>query len=133
MPPSTCLVPISLGELFDKYTILQIKQQRVVDPVKLTHVGVELAHLQKLVDTYSSDLVAPLITKLIAKLILVNSELWDIEDRIRQKEAAGEFDAEFIQLARRVYLTNDKRFSIKNRINETLGSDIKEIKSYCHV
>ena len=121
---SSCVIPVSLGELFDKYTILQIKQTRIVNQAKLEYINAEIAYLEPYILRYAPD------PDMLASLRVINETLWDIENRIRQKEDAGEFDAEFIDLARRVYLTNDKRYSVKNRINETLGSDIKEIKHY---
>jgi len=121
---NTCVVPVSLGELFDKYTILQIKKDRVTDAGKLAHIEHEIEYLKPYVRLYSPG------AECLRDLRHINETLWDVEDRIRQKEAAGEFDAEFIDLARLVYVSNDQRYSIKNRINETLGSDIREIKQY---
>jgi tetratricopeptide (TPR) repeat protein len=124
MSQSQCLVPISLGELFDKYSILQIKSERVVDNEKLTLVEKELADLTPLVKKYPLDISYKKSIKTI------NEKLWDIEDKIRQKEKKNEFDKEFVELARQVYKTNDERCVIKNKINVILNSDITEIKSY---
>jgi hypothetical protein len=121
-------VPISPGELLDKITILRIKSQRMSDPQKVQNVRVELAALQ---ETWSSSAYARIdIAADIEALQTVNERLWVIEDDIRDKERAQSFDAEFIRLARAVYVENDERATIKRRINVTLGSSIIEEKSY---
>ena len=121
-------VPISPGELLDKITILRIKSQRMSDPQKVQNVRVELAALQ---ETWSSSAYARIdIAADIEALQTVNERLWVIEDDIRDKERAQSFDAEFIRLARAVYIENDERAAIKRRINVTLGSSIIEEKSY---
>jgi hypothetical protein len=122
------LVPISPGELIDKITILEIKSARMTDTAKLHNVRTELALLN---ETWSASAFAAVdITAEWAGLRDVNGELWDIEDRIRDKERASLFDAEFIELARAVYVTNDERAAIKRRINTKLGSSLVEEKSY---
>jgi hypothetical protein len=122
------LVPISPGELIDKITILEIKSERMTDPAKLHNVRTELALLS---DTWrASAFSATNIDDEWRGLRGVNAELWDIEDLIRDKERAGEFDGEFIRLARAVYVTNDERAAIKKRINLKLGSLLVEEKSY---
>jgi hypothetical protein len=121
-------VPISPGELLDKITILRIKSQRMSDPQKLRNVRLELDTLQ---DTWSNSAHARIdITADVDALQRVNDRLWVIEDDIRDKERAQAFDAEFIRLARAVYIENDERAAIKRRINQTLGSSIIEEKSY---
>jgi len=121
-------VPISPGELLDKITILHIKSQRMSDPQKVQNVRLELAALQ---ETWSSSAYARIdIAADIEALQTVNERLWVIEDDIRDKERAQAFDAEFIRLARAVYVENDERAAIKRRINVTLGSSIIEEKSY---
>ena len=121
-------VPISPGELLDKITILRIKSQRMSDPQKVRNVRAELAALQ---ETWSSSAYARIdIAADIEALQTVNERLWVIEDDIRDKERAQSFDAEFIRLARAVYVENDERAAIKRRINVTLGSGIIEEKSY---
>jgi hypothetical protein len=121
-------VPISPGELLDKITILRIKSQRMNDPVKLSNVRLELRTLE---DTWSASAYAKInIEADINALLAVNERLWVIEDDIRDKERAQAFDAEFIRLARAVYVENDERAAIKRRINTTLGSSIVEEKSY---
>jgi hypothetical protein len=122
------LVPISPGELIDKITILEIKSQRMTDPAKLANVRTELAMLTH---TWSDSAYAATdITADWNGLRDVNAQLWDIEDRIRDKERGALFDAEFIELARAVYVTNDERAAIKRRINTALGSVLVEEKSY---
>jgi len=121
-------VPVSPGELLDKITILRIKSQRMSDPAKLSNVRLELRSLE---DTWNSSAYASInIDADVAALLSVNERLWVIEDDIRDKERAQAFDAEFIRLARAVYVENDERAAIKRRINTRLGSRIVEEKSY---
>lgn len=122
------LVPISPGELLDKITILRIKSARMTDETKLRNVRVELNALEQ--TWRESGAAIPAVAADEAALQKVNEELWDIEDRIRDKERAGEFDAVFIELARAVYVTNDERARFKKNINITLGSRLVEEKSY---
>ncbi len=122
------LVPISPGELLDKITILRIKSARMTDETKLRNVRVELDALEQ--TWRESGAAVPAVVADEAALQKVNEELWDIEDRIRDKERAGEFDAVFIELARSVYVTNDERARFKKNINMTLGSRLVEEKSY---
>ncbi len=123
------LVPVSPGELLDKITILRIKSARMTDAVKLANVRRELellettwreSHYAKANDVSADE----------RALQAVNERLWDIEDRIRDKERAKAFDAEFVELARAVYVENDERAAVKKRINVALGSTIVEEKSY---
>ena len=121
-------VPVSPGELLDKITILRIKSTRMTDPKKLANVRLELDALQA---TWSDSAYAKVdIGSDFEALLAVNERLWVIEDDIRDKERAQAFDAEFIRLARAVYVENDERAVIKRRINVTLGSTIVEEKSY---
>jgi Family of unknown function (DUF6165) len=121
-------VPISPGELLDKITILRIKSQRMSDAQKVRNVSVELDALQ---ESWSSSPYAHIdIATDVEALQNVNERLWVIEDDIRDKERAQAFDAEFIRLARAVYVENDERAAIKRRINVKLGSSIVEEKSY---
>jgi len=122
-------VEVSVGEFLDKLTILQIKAARITDPVKQANVQRELAALT-LVWSDTSFANGVDLDALIAELRRVNEILWDIEDRIRAKEADGAFDAEFIELARSVYQTNDRRAAIKRAINHKTGSSVIEEKSY---
>ena len=122
------LVPISPGELIDKITILEIKSQRMTDAAKLANVRTELGMLTETWKVYAGATVD--IDAEWKALRGVNEQLWDIEDRIRDKERDGQFDAQFIELARAVYVTNDERAAIKKRINTRLGSALVEEKSY---
>ncbi len=125
---STISIPISHGELIDKITILEIKSQRIADAAKLANVRVELDLLNA---TWNADAASRTdISAERAGLREVNEALWDIEDRIRLKEKAKAFGAEFIELARSVYVTNDQRAALKRAINEKLGSTLVEEKSY---
>lgn len=119
-------VEVSLGELVDKLSILRIKQKFISDQKKLVHVNKEEAILEKTL----SELSLPGIESFLEELISVNSKLWKIEDDIREKERSKSFDQEFIELARAVYVTNDLRFDVKNRINAQYGSSLQEVKSY---
>jgi hypothetical protein len=122
------MVPISPGELLDKITILQIKSKRISDPRKLANVRLELDALEHTWDAsaYSRiDIAADL-----RALLAVNERLWVIEDDIRDKERAKSFDADFVRLARSVYIENDERAAIKRRLNMRLGSTLIEEKSY---
>ena len=119
---------ISIGEFFDKVTILEIKQARISDPAKLVNINKELDGLNQLLARlpFSRDS----IKKEFAELKQINEKLWVIEDDIRDKEAKKEFDQVFIDLARAVYITNDRRSEVKRDINLKLGSDFVEEKSY---
>ena len=129
-PMNDILVPISPGELLDKITILRIKCARIEDAAKLTNVRLELSRLQRSREAcLPADADADIAAE-EAALERVNSELWDIEDRIREHEAQRRFDAAFIELARAVYLRNDERAAIKRRINLKLDSALVEEKSY---
>jgi uncharacterized protein DUF6165 len=122
------LVPVSPGELLDKITILRIKQVRIPDAVKLANVKLELALLEQ--TWRDSGCAAQEVAADERALQQVNERLWDIEDRIRDKEAKQSFDRDFIELARAVYVCNDERAAIKKRINLRLGSRLIEEKSY---
>ena len=120
-------VPVSWGELLDKISILEIKRERIVRADARANVMNEHRLLSEFGDmALRSDGVAPLYATLKA----VNEDLWEIEDAIREQEAAGTFGAEFISLARAVYHRNDERAAIKRAINEMMGSDLIEEKSY---
>ena len=122
---STILAPISIGELIDKITILEIKQIYMTG-IKLKNINKELKLLKKILQ----DKKLEINIELIKNLKKINKKLWEIEDNIRQKESNQEFDEEFIKLARSVYIENDKRASIKKEINQTYNSDLVEEKSY---
>ena len=121
-------VPVSVGEVLDKITILQIKLAHISDAAKRANIQNELDALLPLVagGAFTTDQMQGLM----AELKSVNEALWDIEDDIREKEAAKSFDDEFIRLARAVYVTNDKRAEIKKQINLATGSALVEEKSY---
>jgi transcriptional regulator of nitric oxide reductase len=121
-------VPVSPGEVLDKITILEIKSERISDPEKVANVRVELALLQETWKEFIRD--DEVIRGLHAQLKEVNEALWEIEDDIRDKERAKEFDERFIELARAVYVTNDRRSRVKKELNLHLGSEIVEEKSY---
>ena len=123
---SLIAAPVSFGELIDKITILEIKSERISDESKLVNVRHELEILEQTWrDAGNADVSDPR-----ARLKAVNEELWEIEDDIRIKESKREFDERFIELARAVYVTNDKRANIKKEINLALGSELVEEKSY---
>jgi hypothetical protein len=122
------LVPVSPGELLDKITILRIKVARIQDAAKLTNVKLELSLLEQI--WKDSGAAAHEVALDERALENVNERLWDIEDRIRDKEARQTFDREFIELARAVYICNDERAAIKKHINLQLGSRLVEEKSY---
>ncbi len=125
---TTILTAIAPGELIDKITILRIKSDRIGDEAKLKNIRTELAILN---ETLARDVPAgDELSRLDATLQAVNEELWEIEDDIRDREREGDFGADFIRLARAVYVTNDKRAALKKEINLLLGSDIVEEKSY---
>lgn len=121
-------VEVSVGELLDKITILEIKSERITDPAKLANVNKELDVLRR---TWAgSPLSNHDVADQIERLKSVNQTLWDIEDGIRRKEAAQQFDDEFIGLARSVYHQNDIRAAVKKEINTLLGSELVEEKFY---
>jgi len=117
------MIPISLGELVDKITILKIKINNITDPQKLENINKEYNELILLLDLSESD-------ENFIELLNINQKLWEIEDKIRIKEKMKEFDSEFIELARAVYYTNDKRCEIKRKINIEHSSYLVEEKSY---
>ena len=122
---SSILTPVSLGELIDKITILEIKQIYMTG-IKLKNVDKELKLLKKILQDKNLEIDIDLINKLKE----VNNNLWEIEDNIRIKESNQKFDKEFIQLARSVYKENDKRASIKKEINQKYNSELVEEKLY---
>ncbi len=122
------LVPISPGELLDKITILEIKSERMSDEEKVRNVRLELSLLN---ETWAKSVTPDdTIRRIHSELKNINEALWEIEDDIRDKEKAREFDERFVELARSVYFTNDKRAAAKKELNVYLGSDIVEEKSY---
>jgi len=126
------MIPASAGELVDKITILEIKKSRIKDKMKLVHINIELGLLKNsLVEILKQN--KKLTTKLAVlkkKLKAINTSLWDTENVIRGLEAKKDFGSKFIQYARSVYITNDKRSEIKAEINKLFGSGINEVKQY---
>ena len=120
-------IPVSVGELIDKLSILHVKKTKVSNEQKLTFINTEFELLYNMSSFYLND---EEISKLYHKLVEINSQLWDVEDELRVIESTKEFDVNFIELSRKVYYTNDERFSIKNKINELTNSDIREQKDY---
>ena len=121
-------VPVSPGEVLDKITILEIKSERMTEPEKVANVRAELALLK---ETWSQAVTEDdVIRDLHGQLKQINEALWEIEDDIRDKERVKEFDQRFIELARSVYFTNDRRSEVKKKLNLHLGSQIIEEKSY---
>ncbi len=122
------LIPVAPGELIDKITILQIKKERIGDDAKLRNIAIELGMLE---DVLRKDVaVDTKIENLSADLKVVNEEIWDLEDTIRDCERNKDFSELFLETARKIYATNDKRAALKKEINTVLGSDIVEEKSY---
>ncbi len=119
------LVEVSNGEIIDKLTILKIKIEKIDDPAKLENLRREHEVLSKAAGSIMDE-----ADPLFVKLLDINRELWGIEDRIRDLERRGEFGQEFIDTARSVYFTNDKRSEVKREINLSTGSNLIEEKSY---
>ena len=122
------LAEISAGELFDKITILEIKKAKISNKEKLKEIEKELISLNKTVEKYIPN--QSNVSRYIDDLKNINLKLWDIEDGKRAAEKNNEFGEKFIELARNVYKFNDERAKIKLAINNSLGSNIKEVKSY---
>ena len=122
------LIPVSIGELLDKISILQIKLEQITDATKLNFIKREQLLLM---NTLSEHMHAKLLnhTK-YQELYQVNLRLWHLEDDIRMKEKCKNFDDEFIELARQVYMTNDRRAHLKKYFNDMFNSEITEVKSY---
>ena len=122
-------INISLGELIDKITILQIKKEKIKNLEKVKKVSYELELLKSSLDSFKTSEIKEL-KNLMNELKIINEKLWVIEDDIRLLEKNKKFDSEFIELARSVYLTNDERFEVKNKINKLFSSNVEEVKSY---
>jgi hypothetical protein len=120
-------IPVSVGELIDKLSILHVKQLKISNEEKLEYVNKEFELLYNLSSYY---LNSEEVENLYHQLVEINKKLWDIEDKLRIIESEHNFDLEFIDLARKVYFTNDERFRLKNEINLTTLSEIREIKDY---
>jgi hypothetical protein len=120
-------VPVSVGELIDKLSILQVKKLKITNPEGLKYVSEEFELLYNQSEVY---LQVQEIKSLYESLTEVNSSLWDVEDKLRVFESEKKFDEEFIELSRKVYYTNDERFRLKNEINLITLSKIREVKDY---
>lgn len=121
------LVEVSIGEILDKLTILKIKKNNISDSEKLVHIQKEHDILDNISNIY---LDSKEVKDLFDSLIEVNSKLWKIEDDLRDLESQKRFDNEFVEKARLVYMTNDARFELKNKINQLTKSGIQEQKGY---
>ena len=128
LSPDLILIPVSLGELADKITILEIKKEKISDQAKLTNIVRELELLSDVL--HKQPVGDDVFHRLLRELGEVNRRLWDIEDRIRDCEREGRFDQTFIDLARGVYQSNDVRARLKFEINSRYGSALVEEKSY---
>ena len=123
----TIYIPVSFGELLDKVSILSIKRDMISDADKLSKVKIELNQLMDLARPILQD---DELERLYDNLLIVNKDLWDVEDVLRRMEADKKFDEQFIAKARSVYFLNDRRFELKNKINTVMGSEINEVKQY---
>ena len=120
-------VPVSVGELIDKLSILHVKKIKISNQEKLNYINKEFELLYNMSSYYLNDSE---VSKLYHELVDVNSKLWEIEDELKILESKNIFDETFIQLARKVYFTNDERFSLKNKINDLTNSEVREQKEY---
>jgi hypothetical protein len=120
-------IPVSIGELIDKLSILQVKRNKIDEEKKLSYINNEFELLYNLSAEYLNNME---IENLYHELVDVNSTLWDVEDKLREYEKIQFFEDHFVNLARKVYITNDKRFELKNKINEISNSELREQKSY---
>ena len=123
-------IEVSNGEVLDKYSILQIKSERITDPVALKNVYRELESLQPAVDAIRSLESSGALGALQNQLLEVNTSLWEVEDVLRGLEKSKDFGPSFVAAARRVYQLNDRRAAVKKEINLLTGSDLIEEKSY---
>jgi hypothetical protein len=120
-------VPVSVGELIDKLSILHVKKIKVFNEEKLSFINKEFELLYNMSSGYFTD---DEVLKLYRQLVEINTKLWEVEDELRILESSKNFDSSFIELARKVYYTNDERFSLKNKINEITNSEVREQKDY---
>jgi hypothetical protein len=120
-------IPVSVGELIDKLSILQVKKLKITNPEGLKYVSEEFELLYNQSEIYFN---VNEIKSLYESLTEVNSSLWDVEDKLRVFESEKKFNNEFIELSRKVYYTNDERFRLKNEINLITSSKIREVKDY---
>lgn len=128
LPSGHILTPVSVGELVDKLTILQIKSERIADTAKLANIRIELDRLMPL---WSQVLSAHAeLEALRAELKIINERMWDVQDELRDRERTQRFDADFIRLACDVGRHNGDRMQVKSRINVLSGSQLQEVKQY---
>ena len=120
-------IPVSVGELIDKLSILHVKKLKIVNEDKLSFINKEFELIYNMSSLYLDD---DKILNLYRQLIDVNLKLWDVEDELRAIETTKNFDTHFIELSRKVYYTNDDRFLLKNQINELTDSEVREQKDY---
>ena len=120
-------VPVSVGELIDKLSILHVKQTKISNQEKLSYINKEFELLYNMSSFYLEN---EEVSNSYHKLVEVNSKLWEIEDELRILESKSIFNEVFVQLARKVYFTNDERFSLKNKINDLTNSEVREQKEY---
>jgi phage FluMu gp28-like protein len=120
-------IPVSVGELIDKLSILQVKKNKINNEEKLVLVNKEFELLYNLSSVYLDSVD---INGLYHQLCSINKKLWDVEDELRILETRKSFNSDFIELARKVYYTNDERFRLKNKINSITSSEIREVKDY---
>ena len=120
-------IPVSVGELIDKLSILHVKRLKISNEEKLEYVNKEFELLYNISSYYLNNQE---IENLYHQLVEINKKLWDIEDKLRVIESENNFDSTFIELARKVYFTNDVRFRLKNEINLITSSEIREMKDY---
>ena len=120
-------IPVSVGELIDKLSILHVKQLKIINEDKLSFINKEFELIYNMSSMYLDD---EKILNLYRQLIDVNLTLWDVEDELRNIETTKNFDSHFIELARKVYYVNDDRFTLKNQINELTNSEVREQKDY---
>jgi hypothetical protein len=120
-------IPVSVGELIDKLSILQVKKNKINNEEKLVLVNKEFELLYNLSSVYLDSVD---INGLYHQLCSINEKLWDVEDELRILETRKSFNSDFIELSRKVYFTNDERFRLKNEINLITDSEIREVKEY---
>ena len=123
-------IPVSVGELLDKLSILHVKKIKIFNEEKLSFINKEFELLYNMSSYYLNDSE---ISKLYHDLVNVNTNLWEVEDELRVYESKNVFDKSFVELARKVYYTNDERFSLKNKINELTDSEIREQKDFSNL
>jgi hypothetical protein len=120
-------IPVSVGELIDKLSILHVKKIKIVNEDKLSFINNEFELIYNMSSIYFDD---EEILNLYRQLIDVNLKLWEVEDELRTIETTKNFDSHFIELSRKVYYINDDRFLVKNKINELTNSEVREQKDY---